>query len=78
MVEFRGAVKPFAHCPHPDRLGTICPLPDRSLLASAPQPVGYRLAWIMLLLASCMAFDKALPSGAVSGITRTPGEGDAQ
>jgi len=47
-------------------------------MASAPQPVGYRLAWIMLLLASGMAFDKALPSGAVSCITKTPEEGDAQ
>lgn len=47
-------------------------------MASALQPVGYRLAWIMLLLAWGMAFDKALPSGTVSCITKTPEEGDAQ
>jgi len=38
----------------------------------------YRLAWIMLLLASGIAFDKALPSGAVSCIAKTPEEGNAQ
>jgi hypothetical protein len=45
-------------------------------MASALQPVGYRLAWIMLLLAWGMAFDKALPSDTVSCITKTPEEGD--
>jgi protein-L-isoaspartate(D-aspartate) O-methyltransferase len=39
---------------------------------------GYRLAWIMLLLAAASAFDKALPSDAVSCISKTPEEGDAK
>ena len=36
---------------------------------------GYRLAWIMLPLASTGAFDKALPSIVVSCINKTPVEG---
>lgn len=36
------------------------------------------LARFMLPLASAIAFDKALPTGVVSCITKTPEEGDAQ
>jgi len=36
------------------------------------------LARFMLLLASASAFDKALPTGVVSCMTKTPEEGDAQ
>jgi hypothetical protein len=40
--------------------------------------MGYDLAWIMLLLALGIAFDKALPSVVVSCMNKTPEEGDAQ
>ncbi len=41
-------------------------------------PAHYWLARFMLPLASEIAFDKALPIGVVSCITKTPEEGNAQ
>ena len=41
-------------------------------------PAHIGLARFMLPLASASAFDKALPIGVVSCITKTPEEGDAQ
>jgi protein-L-isoaspartate(D-aspartate) O-methyltransferase len=54
---------------------TLCPLSDRTAIAPTLHPIGYRLAWIMLPLASTGAFDKALPSIVVSCTSKTPVEG---
>jgi len=82
MVAFRAAVKPSGarHDPVRNRTASvaICPVPDMSPVARGLRSATYRLAWIMLLLALGIAFDKALPSGVVSCITKTPEEGDAQ